>query len=516
MLKPLARVTTVLSFSLLAFAAANAQETKRLETPQGLLLGELTGPANQIESYKGIPYAAPPTGIKRWQPPAPPATWAGERLATEFGPNCIQQPYALGSFFARPSRVSSEDCLYLNVWSKGASGGEKPVMVWIHGGALTRGSGATATYDGSNLAMKDVVVVTINYRLGVFGYFAHPELVEESPNKAAGNYGILDQVAALQWVQDNISAFGGDPNNVTIFGESAGSWSVNFLTAAPMAKGLFHKAIGESGGKLDPRPTLATATQHGLEVAQAIGANNLAELRAIPAEELLAKAQEARFRTDGVVDGWVLPDQMYTIYSEGRQHPTPVMVGFNRDEGTTLGALSRLPENDDVYIANASRSYGELSDEFLAVYPPNDLRRATLDANRDRGFGWNMLTWARMMKNVDQDAYLYFFTYAPSGPRQEELGAYHAAEISYAFGNADKLRNGATAIDEQVAETMSNYWVQFAKTGNPNVAGQPEWQAYTREHPNYIVLDEQAQPAYDLTPAAWDFFDQVYAERRGE
>ncbi|HAJ76088.1 MAG TPA: hypothetical protein DCM64_06490 [Gammaproteobacteria bacterium] len=485
-----------------------------LETSQGALIGETTGPGDSVSVFKGIPFAAPPTGNRRWQPPADPSDWGGELVATAFGPNCMQEPYPENSFFYRPARLTSEDCLYLNVWTAEQASAELPVMVWIHGGALTRGSGAPGTYDGTNLAQKGVVLVTINYRLGVFGYFAHPELIDESGNNAAGNYGVLDQIKALEWVQRNIAAFGGDPDNVTIFGESAGSWSVNLLAASPLAKGLFHKAIGESGARLDPRMTLDQAANQGASLGESLNANSLAALRDVPALDLHNAAVASRFRTDGIVDGWVIPDQPFNLFSEGKQNKVPVLIGYNAEEGTTLGVLSRIPENDDVHISRAREIYGDLADEYLQLYPASDLRKSTLDGYRDGGFGWNSLTWVRMTANVDEDAYLYFFSHRPPGPRQDELGAYHAAEIAYAFNNTHTLRNPATAEDRQIADIMSDYWVNFARTGNPNGTGLPRWQPYTRANPNYVELNETARPDSDLTPGAWDLFDKVMQQRR--
>jgi para-nitrobenzyl esterase len=504
----------LLAITLLLISANVRADSVTLETPQGKLIGETVGENNSIHSFKGIPFAAPATGERRWQPPGEPPRWNGELLATSFGPNCIQQPYPENSFFYRPARLTSEDCLYLNVWSNPDTDTKKPVMVWIHGGALTRGSGATATYDGTRLAQKGVVLVTINYRLGVFGYFSHPELVAESGDSSAGNYGVLDQISALKWVQDNLAAFGGATANVPVFGESAGSWSVNLLTASPLAEGLFHKAIGESGARLDPRMELSQANANGTELAAALGANSLSELRAIPALSLQAGAQSARFQTDGIVDGWVIPDQPYNLFAQGRQHKIPVLIGYNAEEGTTLGALGRIPENDDVYIASTRQTYADLANEFLEVYPASDLRKSTLDSYRDGSFGWNMMTWARMSANVNQDAYLYYFSHRPPGPDSDTLGAYHAAEIAYAFNNAHTLRHGPTSTDNEVADLMSNYWVQFAKTGNPNLEGQPTWQSYSREEPHYMILDAAAKPAIDLTPAAWNLFDKVMANRR--
>jgi para-nitrobenzyl esterase len=490
-----------------------AQEAS-LATPQGELIGSLSGRDPSIRVFRGIPYAAAPTGSRRWQPPADAPSWDGQRLATSFGPDCIQSPYATNSFFARPARPTSEDCLTLNVWTGAQPDARQPVMVWIHGGALTRGSGATPTYDGTHLARKGVVLVTINYRLGVFGYFAHPELIAESPENAAGNYGILDQIKALEWVQDNIAAFGGDPDNVTIFGESAGSWSVNFLTASPLAAGLFHKVIGESGGRLDPRRSLQQAAEDGSQLAAAIGADSLQALRDLPADTLLEAANNARFRTDGVVDGWSIPAQPFELYSRGEFNATPVLVGFNAEEGTTLGALQRIPENDDVHIARARQGYGQLASEFLELYAASDLRASTLGPARDAGFGWNMLTWARFASANQQPAYLYYFSHRPPGPNQDQLGAYHAAEIAYVFDNADTLRYEPTDADQRMANTMSNYWVNFARQGDPNGDGLPRWQPYSRAQPNYVELDGGAQPTSDLTPEVWDFFDRVWASRR--
>lgn len=504
---------TIALISLLLASSLSA-ESVVLETPQGKLIGETTGSNDSVQVFKGIPFAAPPVGARRWQAPAEPATWPGELQATDFGPNCMQEPYAEGSFYYRAARLSSEDCLYLNVWSSAEANADAPVMVWIHGGALTRGSGATQTYDGTNLAEKGVILVTINYRLGVFGYFAHPELQTESSQGSAGNYGILDQIKALEWVQDNIAAFGGNPDNVTIFGESAGSWSVNLLTATPLASGLFHKAIGESGARLDQRQTIDQAAQAGMQLADAVNANSLAEMRAIPALDLLQAATEARFRTDGIVDGWVIPEQPFNIFSAGKQNKVPVLIGYNAEEGTTLGVLGRIPENDDVYISRAQSVYGEFANEVLEVYPSSDLRRSTLDSYRDGSFGWNMLTWARLTATVDEDAYLYYFSHRPPGPQQDDLQAYHAAEIAYAFNNTHTLRSEATDRDQQLADIMSDYWVNFATSGNPNGDGLPQWQAYTEAEPNYVELDGTARADSDITPAAWDLFDKIMAARR--
>ncbi|OFE13679.1 hypothetical protein PHACT_11490 [Pseudohongiella acticola] len=522
-----ARLVCWLTVMQIAFVVApvNAQSTSTMqavaETAHGRLLGVPSQRAPSVNVFKGIPYAAPPVAQGRWQPPAPVASWTGERMADTFGPDCMQQPYPEGSFFYRPARLSSEDCLYLNVWTAAESGDARPVMVWLHGGALTRGSGAIDTYDGARLAQKDVILVTINYRLGVFGYFAHPELVAESPRFSAGNYGILDQIQALKWVQENIAAFGGDPENVTVFGESAGAWSVNFLTASPLANGLFHKAIAQSGARLDPRVELdrqssagASAAAAGSQLAEQLGAGDLRELRAIPARDLLDRAADEGFRTDGIVDGWVIPEQPYAMFSQGRQNKVPVLVGFNSEEGTTLGAAATLPDSAGAYEARIRSVYGDLAEMILEVYPADDIRKSTLDNYRDSAFGWNMVTWANLTRNVDESAYLYFFTHRPPGPRAQELGAYHASEIAYVFNNVDTLPNQASAMDHRLGDIMSDYWVNFAHHGVPSAAGQPEWRPYTNAERHYLLLGTQVSAEQDLLPDNWAVFDRVMDRRR--
>jgi para-nitrobenzyl esterase len=490
-------------------------------TAQGKLIGEYSSRNNRVSVFKGIPFAAPPVGQARWTPPQAAPGWSGERLATDFGPDCMQQPYPEGSFFYRPARVSSEDCLYLNVWTAAEENAGKPVMVWFHGGALTRGSGAIETYDGTELALKDVVLVTVNYRLGVFGYLAHPELIAESEHFSAGNYGILDQIQSLRWIQENIRAFGGDPGNVTIFGESAGAWSVHFLTASPLANGLFHKAIAQSGARMDTRVALdqqtsagASASSAGARLAELMGAENLAAMRAMPARQLLDAAAEHSFRTDGIVDGWVLPEQPYVQFSEGRQNRVPVLVGFNAEEGTTLGAGSNLPGTAEAYEARVNSIYGDLADMVLDVYPSSDVRKSSLDSFRDSTFGWHMVTWANLTRHVQQPAYLYFFTHRPPGPMAQELGAYHASEIAYAFNTVHTLRDQPAAIDYRLGDVMSDYWVNFAHQGVPSAPGQPEWKPYSNAERNYLLFGAQVSAEQNLLPDSWALFDRVMDRRR--
>ena len=311
----------VVGTSLIAGAASD------LVTVDG---GQISGTSEDgVRAFKGIPFAAPPVGALRWKAPQPVVPWTGVRAADTFGAECMQTPYPTGSPYASEPRPISEDCLYLNVWTTAKPGDKRPVLFWIHGGAWTRGSGSTPTYDGAALARRGVIVVTTNYRLGVLGFLAHPELTAESDHHASGNYAILDHVAALKWVQKNIAAFGGDPAKVTIFGESAGSWSVNVTQATPLAKGLFRAAIGESGGQFARVATLEQAERAGAALGKSLGADSLAALRALPAEKL--NGVQA-FRTGVNVDGYVLPQDVRSIFAAKQQSQVPVIVGSNANE----------------------------------------------------------------------------------------------------------------------------------------------------------------------------------------
>ncbi|XOV87648.1 MAG: carboxylesterase/lipase family protein [Pseudomonadota bacterium] len=476
----------------------------RLTTPQGTLVGATAPDSDKVRVFKGIPYGAPPVGPGRWHHATPAAGWQGERLATEFSPVCLQHPYAPGTFFARPSRISSEDCLYLNVWTAADSNEKLPVMFWIHGGGLTRGTGATEAYDGTALANKGVVVVTINYRLDLFGYFNHPDLKDEAGNPLA-NFGTTDQVLALKWVRDNISAFGGDPGNVTIFGESAGAFSVHHLMATPLAAGLFHRAIGQSGSALGPMDNLRdkTSPAHAmaLKLQSQAGATNLHDLMHIDGARLLSLAEGTRFRP--AVDGMVFEQEIRRQFAQGTFNAVPLMVGFNAHEGTTLGVTYRIPASAEEYIARVRKQYGDLADQFLQIYPATDLRKSTLDAFRDGFVTESMQTWAMNMEQTGQPAYLYYFTFEPAGP---ELGAYHAAEIVYAFNNVSLVNPAADSRHMELAEAMSDYWTNFAKTGNPNGKGLARWRPYTAGKRHYIELGDTIKPGTDLLPGIWELY----------
>ncbi|HLX43002.1 MAG TPA: carboxylesterase family protein [Bryobacteraceae bacterium] len=486
---------------LLALLARGAEDSVRVES--GLLSG-VTGLSPEVKVFKGIPYAAPPVGDLRWRFPKAPKKWEGVRKSDSFGPTCMQTPYAEGSPYRSTPEPVSEDCLYLNVWTAARSMQERrPVMVWIHGGALTRGSGSLAAYDGEELAKKGVVLVTINYRLGIFGFFAHPELTKESDRNSSGNYGLLDQIASLEWVQKNIGAFGGDPKRITIFGESAGSWSVNALVATPLAKGLFQRAIGESGANFAPLPKLAESEQAGLSLAKSKGAESIAALRAKSARELIQGRTEIARPT---VDGWLLPTDVRTIFEHGRQNDVPVLIGSNADEGT---AFTPPVVKAAAFEAQAKSRFGEHASAFLKIYPADsdeDARASAAAALRDQTFGWEMRTWARLQSKTGKSrVYLYYFSRVPPGPVGKRLGAYHASEIRYVFNN---MTSGAVEdIDRRLADVMSSYWVNFATSGNPNHKGLPKWPAYHDKVNLAMGFGERIVPTEVPNKPALDFLD---------
>jgi para-nitrobenzyl esterase len=483
---------------LCALSCALAADPVKVE--QGQLSGAAAS-SPEVRVYKGVPYAAPPVGDLRWAPPAPPASWKGVRAATAFGNACPQTPYPSNSVYFLPPEPMGEDCLYLNIWTAAKSPSEKrPVMIWIHGGALTRGSGSVPMYDGTNFAHHGVVLVTINYRLGILGYFAHPEL------SRATNFGVLDQVAALQWVHKNIAAFGGDPANVTIFGESAGSWSVNLLQATPLAKGLFHRAIGESGGQFAPMRTLAAAEQAGKNLG------SLTDLRAKSADDLL----KASWTTGAVVDGATFPQDVYTTFAQGKQIDVPLLAGSNSDEATSLFP-SQSNMSPSAFIAQLRRSYGDSADEFQKVYPAGsnaEAQAAYSAAFRDQVFGWQMRTWVRMQARTGKSkAYLYQFTHVPPGPDSARLRAYHASEIAYVFDNPD-ARSPWEGADRELSAQMLQYWVNFATHGDPNGKALPTWPAYDEKADRNIVFGDKISTTTGLYRQALDVFDRYYEKQR--
>jgi para-nitrobenzyl esterase len=464
-----------------------------------------------VRVFKGIPFAAPPRGDLRWLPPQPVAPWKGAREAKAFSAECMQTPYPENSPYFLPAAPLSEDCLYLNVWTSAAEGQRRPVMVWIPGGAWTRGSGSLAAYEGTALAKKGVVVVTTNYRLGVFGFLAHPELTAESRQHASGNYAILDHVAALKWVQKNIVGFGGDPTRVTIFGESAGSWSVNTLQASPLAKGLFHRVIGESGAQFASTTTLAQAEQAGVAFAKAANAESLKVLRGVPADKLLAIQP---FRTGINVDGYVLPDTVRNLFAGKRHNDVPVLIGSNANEWTTLSDPAQFPKTMDAYRQRVQRQYGADVKDYDQAYPVKteaDIAEVLFAVGRDTTFTLGMRTWARMVTATGRNAHLYQFTRVPPGPNPG-WGAYHAAEIQYVFNNVGS-RPWATPVDHRLADQMSSYWANFATTGDPNGGNLPRWAPFDLATEPYMDFGDTLQTKHHLLKAQLDFLE-AFQQRR--
>ena len=433
--------------------------------------------------YKGIPFAAPPVGDLRWAAPAPVKSWEGVLHADKFAQACIQNSDAI-PFLNLPAIEVSEDCLYLNIWTPAIPGTEKlPVMVWIHGGGFFGGTSFYDLYSGEQLANMGVVYVSITYRLGKFGFFSHPELSAESPNGVSGNYALLDMIAALQWVRDNSAAFGGDPGKVTIFGESAGGFAVSMLAASPPAKGLFHRVISESGGALGPpgegnrEGWPAGAEQAGVEFAKSLGAESLAELRKLPADRIFKASSIGR----PVTDGYVLPDDLYKLYATGFYHDVPVLVGTNSDEG---GLFSLAPVTPEQHKNNVRQRFDRYADRILELYPgatPEQARIATGDIFRDTAFAWQTWAWARLqVRTGKSNVYLYFFDQAPPAApgAPAPRGASHGAEMPYVFRHLDQRPNLNREEDQQLSEAMAAYWVNFARTGNPNGDGLPHWPVY--------------------------------------
>lgn len=452
---------------------------------------------DQLAIFKGIPYAAPPVGERRWCAPQPAEPWQGIKQTVEFAPAC---PQLSSAFTDVPGQQRDEDCLYLNVWSPASSDNiDLPVIVWIHGGGYSFGSTAQPMFNGENLAKQGVVFVSIAYRLGPLGFFAHPELSAESPQGSSGNYGLLDQIAALKWVQQNIHHFGGSANNVTIMGESAGAISVSILAASPLARGLFHKAIAESGA------SFGNAVDNGnmgqtvkpLAAAEAMGRNfsesaslSLAQLRALPADELLAKiprVSELVLESSWpIFDGYLIADDPVALYQNGQQNDTPILIGSNAAEGSLFFQHTTLEQFQQLLKAQ----FGADSKLGLNAYPAsNDSEALTAQQNlfRDFTFAWHSWTWAKLQAKTGTGAvYSYYFNHTPPAfPNMPSLGPTHAAEMAYVFDLLMPPR-AWTADDKQLAENMSRYWVNFAKTGNPNGAGLPEWPAWDNTAPQVL------------------------------
>ncbi|MFN0119803.1 MAG: carboxylesterase/lipase family protein, partial [Blastocatellia bacterium] len=425
-----------------------------VKTESGSLAG--TALPSGIRVYKGIPYAAPPVGELRWRPPQPPAKWDGVRKADTFSDSCMQDLARSRNPWTKEFMVqnaASEDCLCLNVWTGARAASEKrPVLVWIHGGAFYEGSGEIITYDGEALAKKGLIVVTINYRLGVFGFYTHPELTKESPQHASGNYGLLDIVAALQWTRKNIAAFGGDPERVTIAGQSAGAAAAHTLTASPLARGLFHRAIAESGSSVARRTRdLPVSEQDGVKWAETKGAKSLRELRARPAADLMGGA-----RFSPVVDGWFLPADTAVIFAQGKQNDVPIMTGLTADEGSASPTYGKIKA--DEFSKQTQQRFSDHADAFLKLYPSSDQTQSGLSQKhraRDQGLVSMHLWAAERAKTSKAKAYTYYFTRGIPWPEHPDFGAFHTGDVPYFFANLKHLHRPWETIDRRLADTAS-------------------------------------------------------------
>jgi para-nitrobenzyl esterase len=508
-------------FSAAAIAQSHAAPSPIVNAPAGELQGQTEG---ALDIFKGIPFATPPVGDLRWKAPVSIPRWAGVKTATAFGPECIQLDSNLSTIYSAAPKPMSEDCLTLNILAP-AHAKNAPVFFWIYGGALWGGASSDVLYDGTRLAQRGIVVVTINYRLGALGWLAHPELSAESPLGISGNYGLLDQVQALRWVKDNIAAFGGDPANVTIAGESAGGLSVMYLMASPNARGLFAKAIAQSAYMVstpslkDNKYGMTSAEEAGVKLAAALHAPNIASLRAMDAKKLNDSAAAAMFPPFGAVDGHVLPDQLVTIFDKGEEAPVPILAGFNAGEIRSLRILAPpVPASSAAYEKTIRAQYGDLADEFLKLYPSSDMQESIWKTTRDALYGWTAERLVRKQTAQGEPSFLYFFDH---GYPAEESGGYHAfhgSEVPYVFGTVDKVpplwpKPPATPEEAKLSDAMLDYWSSFARSGKPQAANASDWPAYDSTSA-YMNITDIPHPADHLLPGMYTFNEQVMCRRR--
>jgi len=515
-----------------------------VEVASGRLAGVAL--ADGVWAFRGIPYAKPPLAALRWRAPQPVEPWPGVRRADAFAPRCVQPNRRANSISYFGPEAESEDCLYLNVWSAAKAGDRRPVMVWIYGGAFYVGSGALPLFNGEFLARAGAVIVTINYRIGRLGFLAHPELTQESG--FSGNYGLIDQIAALGWVKRNIAEFGGDPGCVTVFGQSAGSISGSLLMASPLAKALFHRVIGQSGALFGPVAascntgdsiqSLAAAERTGAEFARKLGAASLAELRTRAAHDIqllhrpgatgdgnAALAVRGEFDTNWpVVDGVVLPESPHALFAQGRQNDVPVLLGTTANEGATMPFVASV----QALREQARADHGERAGRFLELYPARadaEARLASRTAFSYRNFYWQNWTWARLQARTGTAPVFYYqFTRAPPIPPQanyaenppEQFGAFHCAEIPYVFRNLAIRDWPWSEVDRRLSDTISRYWLNFAGTGDPNGDGLPRWPRFDAGAQMTMEFGDETRPAPMRDLPRLEFWDAFYAAKRGE
>lgn len=469
-------------------------QSPTVQTAAGKVAGAIE---DKIEVYKGIPFAAPPIGALRWKAPQPVTAWKDVKICTAFSASPMQsapKPFMVWSKeYLIPESPISEDCLYLNVWTNNSkSKTKKPVFVYIYGGGFQSGGAACPIYDGVATAHKDIVFVSINYRVGVFAFLAHPELTKEAPYKSSGNYGLLDMIAALNWVKENIAAFGGDPEKVTIGGQSAGAFAVNFLCASPLSKGLFRGAIAESGGSilssaLRPSLKLADAEKIGIKFAEDLKCNDLEALRSKSAEEILKASGGLK---SPIEDGYFLPSSIMDIYQKGKQNDVPLLMGWNKEDNVSGPPLSAAN-----FVAQINKKYGSHMLSMIAAYPATDDKVAAQsqkDLNRDETFALQEFVWANAQLHTGKNpVFIYNFNrQLPGYTEATAYGAFHTAEVAFAYDNLKFVDRPFTDVDHQLANRMSNYWANFIKTGNPNGNDLPLWNKFSVAENWVMVLDQ--------------------------
>jgi para-nitrobenzyl esterase len=513
-----------LVFAALAFSLATPALAKgpAIDAPAGKVRGSKEG---QIGVFKGIPYAQAPVGDLRWRAPVALPRWQEERPALAFGPACVQPQGGPPNIYSAADKLPvREDCLTLNIW-RHAKSKKAPVVVWIHGGALVGGSSREPLYDGRHLAARGVVVVSINYRLGVLGWMAHPALSKESSEGVSGNYGLLDQVAALEWVRDNISAFGGDPGNVTIAGESAGGLSVMYLMASPAARGLFHKAIAQSAYMISTQELkqgafgAPAAEAVGQFVAKGLRAEDLSALRALDPQELTDKAAKLGFAPFGTVDGKVLPRQLVDTFDKGEQARVPIIAGFNQGEIRSLTVLApKAPGSATEYEKSIREKYGDLADAFLSLYPAQDYRESILATTRDALYGWTAERLVRTQAAAGEDGFFYLFDHGYPAMDEAGLHGFHASELPYMFGTLTRTgplwpRIPDTVRERGLSDAMLDYWTSFARSGAPTARKAPAWHPYAHGQ-SFMWFKDVPTLSAGLKPGMFALNEQVVCRKR--
>lgn len=508
----------------LAVAAASAswaEQSVTVNAPAGQLQGKTEGTMNV---FKAIPYALPPVGPLRWKAPVPMPRWSGVKNATAYGPVCVQPKGTLSNIYSADPLPMSENCLTLNIWAP-ANAHNAPVFFWIYGGALWGGSSRDPLYDGAQMAKRGVIVVTINYRLGVLGWLAHPELSAESPLNVSGNYGLLDQIEALRWVKSNIGAFGGDASNVTIAGESAGGLSVMYLMASPGARGLFAKAIAQSAYMVST-PALKksehgtpSAEDRGLKLAAVVHAPNIAALRAMDPETLTAAAAASGFAPFGAVDGHVFPAQLIDVFDRGEQAPVPILAGFNAGEIRSLRILAPPPPASAADYEKIVRArYGDLADEFLKLYPSTNLQESVWATTRDALYGWTAERLVRKQTAIGQPSFLYFFDHGYPAEDSAGYHAFHGSELPFVFGTTDRTpplwpKIPATPEEAKLSDAMLDYWTSFARSGHPQAQSAPSWQPFGSAE-SYMDFTNAPHPADHLLPGMYTLHEEAVCRRK--